>query len=76
VAACLVVIRHGSGPIAFSVDEVQPTFRFDEKALKSVPATIVKASSNYTKGLLVWRERPVGYLDAERIVQAVNQSLA
>jgi chemotaxis-related protein WspD len=72
----LVVIRHGSGPIAFCVDEVQPTFRFDEKALKSVPATIVRASSNFTKGLLAWRERPVGYLDAERIVHAVNQSLA
>ncbi len=72
----LVVIRHGSGPIAFRVDEVQPTFRFDENALRNVPATVVKARSNYTKGLLAWGEQSVGYLDAERIVQAVNQSLA
>lgn len=71
----LVVIRHGSGPIAFRVDEVQPTFRFDENALRSVPTTIVKAGSNYTKGLLAWGEQSVGYLDAERIVQAVNQGL-
>jgi chemotaxis-related protein WspD len=74
--ARLVVIRHGSGPIAFPVDEVQPTFRFDEGSLKSVPATIARASSNYTIGLLPWRDHQIGYLDAERIVHAVNRSLA
>jgi chemotaxis-related protein WspD len=74
--ARLLVIRHDSGPIAFPVDEVQPTFRFDESGLKNVPATIAKAGSHYTIGLLPWRDRQIGYLDAERIVHAVNRSLA
>jgi chemotaxis-related protein WspD len=73
----LVVLRHASGPVAFPVDDVQPTIRFDESALRSVPATIGKgASSNYLKGLLAWREGVVGLLDAERTMQAINQGLA
>ncbi len=73
----LVVIRHTSGPVAFRVDDVQPTFRFDEASLRSVPATVAKAaSSSYVKGLLPWREGTVGYLDPERTMQAINQSLA
>jgi chemotaxis-related protein WspD len=73
----LVVIRHASGPIAFRVDEVQPTLRFDEAELRSLPATVGKAgSSSFLKGLLPWRDRMAGYLDAERTVQAINQSLA
>ena len=72
----LVVIRHASGPAAFRVDEVQPTFRVDETALRIVPTTIAKAGSNYIKGLFAWNERAVGYLDADRIVHAINQSLA
>jgi chemotaxis-related protein WspD len=72
----LVVIRHASGPAAFRVDEVQPTFRVDEAALRIVPTTIAKAGSNYVRGLFAWNEQAVGYLDADRIVHAINQSLA
>ena len=72
----LVVIRHASGPAAFRVDEVQPTFRVEETALRTVPTTIAKAGSNYVKGLFAWNEQTVGYLDADRIAHAINQSLA
>lgn len=74
--ARMVVMRHASGPIAFPVAEVQPTLRFHEDTLRNVPVTVARASSNYVAGLLPWRDRQVGYLDVERVMQSVNRSLA
>ncbi|MBV9637298.1 MAG: purine-binding chemotaxis protein CheW [Methylobacteriaceae bacterium] len=72
----LVVIRHESGRIAFPVDEVVRTHRYYADELKAVPATIAKATSKYTKGMLAWRDRMVGCLDEQLIVQTLNRSVA
>jgi chemotaxis-related protein WspD len=72
----LIVIRHNTGRIAFPVDEVQRTLRFAAADLKDVPATIAKASSNYTRAILTWRDRIVGVIDEARVIQAVNRGVA
>jgi hypothetical protein len=41
-----------------------------------VPATIARSATSFTKGLLVWRDRMVGCLDEELVIQALNRSLA
>jgi chemotaxis-related protein WspD len=74
--ARLAVVRHGSGPISFPADEVRPAFRYDDTAMMNVPATVQKAGHHYTRGLLAWQDRTVGYLDVDRLFDAVSQSLA
>ena len=44
-SARLVVVRAESGRIAFPVDEVQRTHRYDPLDLKSVPATLAKSAA-------------------------------
>ena len=70
------MIHHDTGRIAFPVDEVQRMHRLAANDVKPVPATIAKSVSNYTRGILAWRDRLVGYLDHELIFQAVNRTIA
>jgi chemotaxis-related protein WspD len=72
----LVVIRHEGARMAFPVDEVERTHRYHPRELRAVPATIAKAPSAYTKGMLTWRGRMVGFLDEQLIVHTLNRSVA
>lgn len=72
----LAVIHDDTGRIAFPVDEVQRTHRLTAGDVKQIPATISKSASNYTKGILAWRDRLVGVLDHESIFKAVNRTIA
>jgi chemotaxis-related protein WspD len=74
-AGRLVVVRSETGRIAFPVDEVQRTHRYDPSDLKSVPATLAKSAANYTKGILAWRDRVVGCLDDQLVLQAMNRAI-
>jgi chemotaxis-related protein WspD len=74
--ARLAVVRHASGRIAFPVDEAQRMHRLADGEVRPVPATVAKGASNYTVGLLSWRDHMVGYLDHERILQAVGRTIA
>lgn len=72
----LVVIRSEAGRIAFPVDEVQRTHRYDLLDLKTVPATLAKSAANFTKGILACEDRAVGCLDDELLIQAMNRAIA
>lgn len=72
----LVVVRHENGRLAFPVDEVQHTHRYHPHELKPVPATIARSASGFTRGLLSWRDRMVGCLDEQLVLQALNRSFA
>ncbi len=71
----LVVVRSESGRIAFPVNEVQRTHRYDPSDLKSVPATLARSAANYTRGILAWRDRAVGCLDDQLVIQAMNRAI-
>lgn len=72
----LLVLRNDSGRLAFPVDEVHGTQRFDEQELKPVPTTVAKASASYSRAMLSWREHAVGFLDEELLFHSLNRSLA
>jgi chemotaxis-related protein WspD len=69
----LLVVRSETGRIAFPVDEVERTQRYHPGDLKAVPATLARAATNYTKGILAWRDRQVGCLDGQTVVAAMNR---
>ena len=72
----LLVVRNASGRLAFPVDEVHGTQRFDEQELMPVPTTVAKAGATYTRAMLSWREHAVGLLDEELFFHSLNRSLA
>jgi chemotaxis-related protein WspD len=72
----LVVIRHSGGRVAFPTDEVQSIHRYHPRELKSVPATIAKASAAYINALLPLQGKTVGCLDDQLLTQALDRIVA
>ena len=70
----LVVVRSESGRIAFPVDEVERTQRYDPRDLKSVPATLAKVGGQLHEGHPGVARPPVGCLDDQLVVAAMNRS--
>jgi len=60
----------------FPADEVRGIHRFQTPELVEPPATLSKAKSSYTLGLLRWEDQVVGLLNAELLFSAINRSLA
>jgi chemotaxis-related protein WspD len=77
-AACstrrMLVIEQNSDRTVCPVDEVHGIERFEPRALKQVPATLSGTALTFTKGVLSWKQRSVGVLDAELIFHALNRS--
>jgi chemotaxis-related protein WspD len=72
----LVVIRRNDRRVAFPVDEIQSVHRYHPRELKSVPATIAKASTAYTKAILSLKDKSVGCLDDQLLTHALDTSVA
>jgi chemotaxis-related protein WspD len=72
----LMVIRHNNRRLAFPVDEVQSIDRYHSGELRSVPATIAKASAAYTKAILSLKDKTVGWLDDQLLAHALDKSVA
>jgi len=72
----LVVIRHNDRRAVFPVDEIQSIHRYHPRELRSVPATIAKASAAYTKAMLSLKDKTVGCLDDQLLTQALDGSVA
>lgn len=70
----LLVLRHASGRIAMPVEEVLGTHRFRPGEIGPLPATLAQTSNRFTSGLLRWKDRLAGYLDVDRIVEAVRRT--
>ncbi|MBI4623998.1 MAG: purine-binding chemotaxis protein CheW [Verrucomicrobia bacterium] len=74
--ARLVVISREGDRFVFRTDEIAELCRFDDEDLGPVPATLVHAQATYTRGILTWRERPVGVLDDQLLFYTLNRNLA
>jgi chemotaxis-related protein WspD len=72
----LLVVHWDGQRLVFPVHEVEGIHRFQTQDLKEPPATVAKATSSFTSGLLRWEERAVGLLDAPLLFSALNRSLA
>lgn len=72
----MLVIGRDSGRFVFPADEVHGIQRYRADKLRPAPATIARAGSSYTRHVLPWQERSVGYLDADLLLDGLNRSVA
>jgi len=71
----LMVVSWEAHRLAFPVDEVHGIHRFQPAELKAPPATVAKSNPTWTEGVLTWRDRSVGFLDADTLFASLNRSL-
>src|SRR5439155_15903933 len=57
----LLVASWDGSRLVFPVDEVQGIHRFQAQELREPPATVAKSQPNFSEGILVWREKTVGF---------------
>ncbi|SDD05528.1 chemotaxis-related protein WspD [Sphingomonas sp. YR710] len=72
----LVVAGWQGKRIVLPVDEVHGVLRFDVEALAAVPAILAGSGKPFTRGMLAWQQRTVGYLDERLLFDAIDRSLA
>jgi chemotaxis-related protein WspD len=73
-ARLLVANREGSR-FAFPVEEVHGILRFEANELKEPPATVAKSGVSFTRGILSWQNRPVGFLNAAVVFPMLERNL-
>ena len=71
----LLVADWNGQRLAFPVDEVHGIHRFEAHQLKQPPETVSKSRETYSRGILLWQQRTIGFLDAELLFSALNRSL-
>jgi chemotaxis-related protein WspD len=71
----LLVVRERGMRIAFPVDEVHGTHRYDEIELKPAPSTVARATASYSRAVLPWDGHAVGLLDEELLFHSLNRNL-
>ena len=64
------------GQAVCTVDEVYGLHRFDFLDVKTVPMTVAKSASKYSKALLTWQGHWVGLLDDEQLFPTLQRSLS
>ena len=72
----LAVADWQGGLVTFPVSEVHGIHRFNPEELKAPPATVAKASPNFTRGVLAWKDRLVGCLDEDLLFSTLNRDLS
>ena len=72
----LLVASWNGQRVAFPVDEVFGIHRFQQDEVREAPSTVSRSTLTYTRGVVVWRDRPVGFLHAESLFAALNRSLS
>jgi chemotaxis-related protein WspD len=70
-----LVIGGEANRFAVPVDEVHGIRRTTTEALQPPPATITRAVSSYTRHVLPWEGRSVGYLDGALLLASLNRSI-
>jgi chemotaxis-related protein WspD len=71
----LVVVERDGERWVFPVDEVEQVHRFPVAELARVPATVGRSAAHRTRGVFSWRDRLVGYLDDERLLEALRAKI-
>jgi chemotaxis-related protein WspD len=74
--ARMLFIQHEGLRAVCPVDEVFGVHRFRPQELMPVPATLAKATTTYTKGVVSWRQGAIGLLDEVLLFYALNRGLA
>ena len=72
----LLVARKDRFAIAFPVDEVMGLHRFHRDTVRAIPATVVHAVPQFSRGMLTADGRKIGLLDDELVFHALTKVLA
>jgi len=62
--------------LVFPVEEVHGIHRFQAQELREPPATVTKSQPSFSEGILLWREKAVGFLDPALLFSSLNRSLS
>jgi len=71
----LLVLNWDGQRLCFPVEEVFGIHRFDSQQIKPCPAIGSQSAQSYSKGILQWEDRTVGFLDADALFSTLNRSL-
>ena len=71
----LLVASWEGSRLVFPVAEVQGIHRFQGQELRELPATVAKSTATFSEGILLWRDKTVGFLDPASLFSSVNQNL-
>ena len=74
--ARLMILAVPPTPVAIEVDEVFGTHRFSLADLKKVSDTLASDAARSLRGTLQWRERTVGVLAEDALLDTITRSLA
>jgi chemotaxis-related protein WspD len=73
----LLTCNHNGDRLAFLADDVDGVYRHHPRDLREIPATLTKPKAgSCIVGILPWKDRTVGCLDAELLFSALNRGLA
>jgi chemotaxis-related protein WspD len=72
----LMVVGRKGQRVVMPVDEIQGVHRFAIGSLDPVPAVLAGSTSSFTRGMLAWQGRTVGYLDGDVLFDAIDRSLS
>jgi chemotaxis-related protein WspD len=72
----LLVANWSGHRFVFPADEVHGVHRLFAPEIKPPPMTVARTSPACTRGVFLWRQRPVGLLDANLLFSALNRSLS
>ena len=73
----LVICKTHAGKFAFVTSEVYGVERYLMRELQPVPSTILKSPTNYSTGILNWKNHlTIGCLDTARVLASIDKGLA
>jgi len=71
----LLLVEKGDDSYVFPVSEVYGTHRYTDNDIQPPPATVANAKSNFTSGMLRWKDQHVGILDHELLFYSLGKGL-
>ena len=72
----MAVVEKSGNRWVFPLDEVHDVYRFHADEVFEPPSTVTKASAAFTRGILRWQDKEVGYLDDELLFAALQRRIA
>ena len=71
----MIVINRADERWVFPVNEVDGIHRIHPHQLHNVPVTVAKSDLAFTKGLFLWKDKYVAFLDDDILLYKLNRSM-
>ncbi len=71
----MIVSKYRSDLWVFPVDMVEEVMKISKQNIENVPDTAAKLYGGYTKGIIPWQNRHIGFIDEEVLFRGLERSL-